>query len=277
MEYVDFRFLERSDSLSLIFKGWEEGEAVAFLSPHDDDVLLGAGGLLRAVQEEGGSPHVIIFSRGDAGYSHPDEKDSIVEQRKKEALKAYGALGLSGDGIRFLALPDFSVMPHVSRIHPQSEGRGIFDELVGFFRSRRISRVVFSSAHLENWDHTAVNYIGVYVAPQAGDAVLAELGQSFSLRSYITYAVWGDFAPRPGGGDIRADFGILSSEEDEERILGALSEFTSQRAIIADIIARRESRRSEGGFLELYQDARLRKPIDYSPYLSLLKECKRLE
>jgi len=48
MEYVDFLSLKRSRNIGLFFPDWKKGEKVAFLSPHDDDVILGAGYLLMA-------------------------------------------------------------------------------------------------------------------------------------------------------------------------------------------------------------------------------------
>jgi hypothetical protein len=47
MQFVDFRTGETSERIATLFPGWERGETVAFLSPHDDDVALGAGFLVR--------------------------------------------------------------------------------------------------------------------------------------------------------------------------------------------------------------------------------------
>lgn len=275
MEFLNFRTLQRSKSISLLFPGWKRGESVAFLSPHDDDIILGAGYLLSSTIENKGIPHVFIFSKGDAGYSSPEEKNSIVEKRKKEAIHAYQTLGVEKENLHFFGLPDFSIMPYVNRFPPR--GKEIFKKLVKIFREKKVERVIFSSGYFENWDHTAVFNIGMYVSPQAGDPVLADLGKTHSVKSYFIYSVWGDFEAcqeEPKG--IRADFGILAGENHEEKIMAAIKTFSSQRKIIGDIVALRKKRKSDEGHLELYKDAGLRKPIDFKPYLELIPKCKKV-
>ena len=105
MEFIDFAERTRSRDLDLIFPGWVQGENVAFYGPHDDDVVLGAGYLLKAVLENGGNPSVLIFCRGDAGYSTPEEKETIVAARKKETLRPT-ADSASGSGTS-----SFSISP----------------------------------------------------------------------------------------------------------------------------------------------------------------------
>jgi len=270
MEFVDFINLKRSGRIHLIFPGWKKGERVAFFSPHDDDALLGAGHLIQATVRSGGVPSVFVFCRGDAGYSSPGEKKGIVERREREAVVAYGRLGVKKQNIRFLNVPDFSLMARLDRRPPW--GKGVFDQIISRLRQQRISRVVFSSGHLEHWDHTAVFYAGVYTSPQAQDPILADLGMPFPAKTYLAYSVWGDFEPAPEGQDVRADLGILAEEEDEKRVIDAIKEFSSQARIIRNIVAHRKKRKTQGGYLELYKSIRLRQPIDYSPYFGLLNK-----
>jgi len=92
----------------------------------------------------------------------------------------------------------------------------------------------------------------------------------FPAKTYLAYSVWGDFEPAPEGQDVRADLGILATEEDEKRVIEAIKEFSSQARIIKNIVAHRKKRKTQGGYLELYKSIRLRQPIDYSPYFELL-------
>ena len=270
MEFVDFVKLKRSGRLSQLFPGWKKGERVAFLSPHDDDALLGAGHLILATVRSGGVPAVSVFCRGDAGYSTPAEKKGIVQRRKIEAVSAYGRIGVKRPDIRFLDIPDFSLMSQLDRRPPW--GKGVFDKIISTLRRGRISRIVFSSGYLEHWDHTAVFYAGVYTSPQAQDPILADLGGPHLVKTYLAYSVWSDFEPTPGGDDIRADLGILATDEDEKRIIEAIKEFPSQARIIKKIVAHRKKRKTQGGYLELYKSIRLRQPINYSPYFKLLNK-----
>jgi LmbE family N-acetylglucosaminyl deacetylase len=278
MEFIDFRAGRRSGRIETIFPGWRPGEAVAFLSPHDDDVVLGAGYLLQAVAAQGGLPHVVVFCRGDAGYTRRRDRRTIVRTRRAEAVAAYGTLGVAPSRLHFFGLPDLSLMGYVDR---KAFGRGgVPDRLIRLLRRHRVGRVVFASPNFENWDHTAVFNLGMYCAPQAGDPILADLGRPHPVLSLLVYAVWGDFGPglsAPASpGSLRADAGILAGDAEEKRIGRAQAAFASQAAVIANTAARqRSSRRGPDGYLELYQSAVVREPVDYAPYFARLKELSR--
>jgi LmbE family N-acetylglucosaminyl deacetylase len=272
MEFVDFRARQRSSSIEILFPGWKRGEAVAFLSPHDDDAVLGAGHLVRAVLESGGHPHVLVFCKGDAGYSAQTEKRTIVRTRRKEAISAYGILGVDAHDVHFFNIPDLSLMSSVNRKMPA--GAGVLDRFLRLLRAHLVSRAVFSSPHFENWDHTAVFNLGMYGAPQAGDPVLADLGRPHPVRTCLVYSVWGDFEPVCGqAGPLRADVGILAGKSEERLVRTSLRAFASQARIMEKTVARqRNGRKGPGGYLELYQRVRVREPIDYRPYFARLEK-----
>ena len=265
MEFVDFGTGARGGDIGLLFPGWKKGEAVAFLSPHDDDAALGAGYLLRAGKRAGGRPLVCVFCKGDAGYSKTEEKRTIVTRRRREAVAAYGLLGVPPEDIHFFGRPDLSLMGQIDRI--MADGRkGVVDELLCVLRTRRAGRVVFTSPSYENWDHTAVHHLGMYVAPQAGDPILADLGAPSPVVSMLVYSVWGDLAPKAGGG-LGADLGIVAGDRDEQAVRKALAAFASQAAIMENTgAARRDARRGPDGWLEIYGRAIVRKPVNYLAY-----------
>jgi LmbE family N-acetylglucosaminyl deacetylase len=272
MEFIDFLSLHRSEKIDLLFPGWEKGEKVAFLSPHDDDVVLGAGYLVKAVVENGGIPVVFIFCKGDAGYSTVEDKKTIVKTRKKETVKAYKGLGVPAGNLFHSEIPDFSLSPYVNRDLPG--GKGLFEEQVRLFRKEKVSRVVFSSGFYEHWDHTAVYQMGIYTSPQAGDPILADLGEPYAPKNYYIYSVWGDFEPAESvWGSIRADKGILADSKQENAVREAVQAFTSQKKIFQAIVELREKRKSEAGYLELYRTVSVRDPIDFKPYFDLLGKC----
>lgn len=266
MEFVDFGTGARSGDIGVLFPGWTKGETVAFLSPHDDDAALGAGYLARAVKKAGGRPLVLVFCRGDAGYSKAAEKRTIVARRRREAVAAYALLGVPEEDIVFFDRPDLSLMGHVDRLMPDGR-KGVVEDLIGVLRARRAARVVFTSPHCENWDHTAVYMLGMYVTPQAGDPILADLGAPSPVVSMLVYSVWGDLAPRTDGAALRADLGILAEDRDEQAVREALAAFASQAAIMANTVAaRRDARRGPDGWLELYARASVREPVNYLAY-----------
>jgi LmbE family N-acetylglucosaminyl deacetylase len=276
MEFVDFLSLRQSQNIELFFPDWKKGEKVAFLSPHDDDVILGAAYLLMATLEHGGSPLVFIFCSGDAGYSSEEDKDSIVRKRKKETKKAYGNLGIGEENIFYSDIPDFSLSPYINRNLPK--GKGLFEEQVKHFRKEQVSRVVFSSGFYEHWDHTAVYHMGIYTSPQAGDPILADLGAPYGPKSYYVYSVWGDFEPTKSDEKVlRADKGILADKDSENQVREAIQAFSSQKKIFKTIVDYREKRKSSSGYIELYKTIQVREQIDFKAYFDLLPACKKEE
>jgi LmbE family N-acetylglucosaminyl deacetylase len=272
MEFINFLKLKKDRHLSLVFPGWKKSERVAFFSPHDDDALLGAGYLILAVRRAGGTPFIFVFCRGDAGYSTRPRKKDIVAQRKKEAIHAYGLLGVKAENIHFFDVPDFSLPCRLDR-RPAC-GEGVFDKTISALRRGRISRVVFSSGHYEHWDHTGVFHAGIYISSQAQDPILADLGKPRPVKTYLAYSVWGDFEPAWGGGGLRADLGILAAEKDEESIAKTIRSFASQSRIVRNIVDRRAARKTAQGYLELYKSYQTRMPIDYAPYFDRLRKMK---
>ena len=78
-------------------------------SPHDDDGILGAGYAILAALANGAQVYVAIFCDGWAGYSTPEESATIVEQRRRETVAAYGALGIPEEHIVRFDYPDLSL------------------------------------------------------------------------------------------------------------------------------------------------------------------------
>ena len=88
-----------SKDIGVLFPGFGENEVLAVMSPHDDDAILGAGYAMLAAQQAGAEVYVVIFCRGDAGYSTVAEKASIEEVRTRETFDCYARLGVPADHI----------------------------------------------------------------------------------------------------------------------------------------------------------------------------------
>ncbi len=276
MEFVDFAARRRGGDPGLVFPGWARGETVAFLSPHDDDAVLGAGCLIQAVAAAGGNPLVLVFCRGDAGYTTIAAKASIIAVRRGETRRAYTSLGVGESDILSFDVPDFALLDTLARRPVDPPGMSLFDRLITVLRSRRVSRIVFSSGHREHPDHTAVFWHALYTAPQAGDPILPDLGPPWPIRSYLAYAVWSDFEPADAGALPAADKGLLADEAVEMRVRAALAEFASQGEILrATVAARRDDRKAEGGYLEPYRTYEIRRPIDAALTKSVLAGMKK--
>ncbi|MGQ9625324.1 MAG: PIG-L deacetylase family protein [Anaerolineae bacterium] len=275
--YFDLERRTRSDDISLLFPGWKAGdERIAVLCPHDDDGLLGAGYAILAAQANGAQVYIFIFCNGCGGYSTVEEKDTIVEVRRKETPAAYSELGISEENIVRFDYPDFSLEPNIGWLMPWG-GEGSVSANLKALRRMKITRVLVPNGYREHMDHEAACRIGAYDSPQVGDNILADWGLAPPVRSCLQYAVWGDFSPEDAivcGRDLslRANRAILASLQVEETIERGIRKFRSQSKVIEGLIAARKSRRNERGVLELYLAFDPRPPLNYGPYHEAIRK-----
>jgi hypothetical protein len=276
--YYDLRRRTKSDDISVLFPGWQgENERILVLSPHDDDGILGAGYALLAALENGAQPHVAIFCDGWAGYSRPEDAGTIVEQRRQETVAAYRALGLPEANIHRFDFPDFSAWPWLGWHLPAGQ-KGTTARVLPVLRRLKPTRLLVPNGYREHIDHEATFRVGAYDGPQVGDAILAEYGFAEPIRSYLQYAVWGDFPPEDAllsdaAVDLRANRAIVAPPEVEGHIGQAVARFESQQQVIAGILeARRRNRVRGRRALELYLAFDPRPPLEYGPYHRLVEE-----
>jgi len=276
--YWNLRDRVSSSSIEVLFPNWQEGrERVMVLCPHDDDGIIGAGYAILSALANGAEVVVWILCDGWAGYSTPEEAGTIVERRREETVVAYGTLGISEDHILRFDYPDFSLWPWLGW-HLPSGGQGTTAVLLPRMRELTPTRLLVPNGYREHIDHEAAFRVGAYDGPQVGDAILAKYGLAEPIRSYLQYAVWGDFSPEDAlvAGvpvELRANRAIVASAHVEERIGLAVEKFASQRQVIAGILeARRRNRVREGRALELYLAFDPRPPLDYEPYHRLIAQ-----
>ncbi len=278
--YYDLRRRVRSEDISLLFPEWLPGdERVLILAPHDDDGILGAGYALLAAQAAGAEVHVAIFCDGWAGYSRPEEAGTIVERRARETVAAYEAMGLSPERIHRFGYGDFSVWPWLGWKLPGGE-EGTISRVLPALRRMKPTRLLVPNGYREHIDHEATFRVGAYDGPQVGDAILAACGFAEPIRSYLQYAVWGDFSPEDAlvaraPAAHRANRAIVAPPVIEERISQAVGRFASQGQVIAGIMeARRRNRVRGARALELYLAFDPRPALDYEPYHRLIAEME---
>jgi len=278
--YYDLRSGARSADLALLFPGWEPGnERVVIVSPHDDDAALGAGYLALAARENGGEVWVTICCDGRAGYSHPGEKDTIVEVRRRETIEAHRRLGIPPERIVRFDFPDYSLFGYLGWLLPGG-GEGTFGKSMRTFRKIQPTRLLVPNGYREHFDHTAAHLLAAFDGPQIGDPTLADWGRAAYPRTTMVYSVWADFSPEDAliegaSARLRANRALVAPPEMEERIAASLRAWCSQGQIIEGLIAQRRGRVFEGGLVELYQAFDPRPILDYSPYHARLREIDK--
>src|SRR5512146_1506049 len=264
--YYDLRRGRKSPWIDLIFPGWAgDQERLLVLSPHDDDGILGAGYLMLAAMANGAQIYLAIFCDGRFGYSRPEEKDTIVAQRRQETLAAYTALGLQEEHILRFDFPDFSIWPRMGW-YQASGDLNAMGRFLPECRKIAPTRLLLPNGYREHLDHEATYRIGAYDGPQAGDAVAADYGRMPPVKSYLQYSVWGDFTPEEALAEgasarVRANRAVQVPLALEETIRAAIWKFQSQSGVLVGLMAARDANRvRDGKGLEVYLDFNPRPP-----------------
>jgi hypothetical protein len=269
--------LKASPHISCLFPDWQQGdERLVILSPHDDDGLLGAGYVVLAALANGAVVYLCILCDGSAGYSTPNEKESIVATRRAETLAAYGVLGLDEKQILRCDYPDFSLIGYEGWSLPNGSG-GSMQRILPLLRHLRATRLLIPNGKREHIDHEATERIGRYDGPQVGDRVLADFGLADPIRSTLQYAVWGDLSPEDAlvngrSPALRGNRAILAPVTFEERVGAALRAYRSQARIIESLLTARRGRRHRDRWLEVYLALDPRPHLDFGPYHNAIEQ-----
>ena len=271
--YYDTNTRDKSYDISTIFPDFGEKEVLAVMSPHDDDAVIGAGYAMLAAQEAGAEVYVVIFCRGDAGYSTVEEKTTIEAVRERETFDCYERLGIPRDHILRMNFPDFSA---ISRIGWElSTGKaGDMPVLLRFLREKKVTRVMIPNHYHEHIDHLATYLMSSFDVPQSGDAALVDYGVPHGVKSTLQYSVWADLDPEDAlvngrASDLRANRILLVDRSVEETIDRAIEAYVSQTEIIKSLVEARKERRTEDGrFIEVYISFDCRPKINFDPYLN---------
>lgn len=271
-QYGNIAKNEICGTINTVFPDFGQQEVLAVMSPHDDDAILGAGYAILAAQQAGAQVYIVIFCRGDAGYSTVAEKCTIEEIRKQETDDCYQRLGIPADHILRLNFPDFSAFGNIG--WEKADGKpGQMPTLLRFLREKQVTRVMVPNHYHEHIDHLAAHLMSSYDVPQAGDAALVDHGTPHPVRSVLEYSVWADLDPEDAlvcgrNSTLRANRVIVADTAAEDRIRNAIAAYVSQAEIIRGLVNAREERRTAGNtYVEVYLTMDCRPKINFRPYI----------
>ena len=276
-KYYDVDRKTVSQDINDLFPGFAENEVLAVMSPHDDDALIGAGYAMLAAQAAGADVYIVIFCRGDAGYSTVEEKDTIEAVREAETFECYKRLGIPADHILRLGFPDFSAFCNIG--WEKADGTpGDMPVILEFFRNKKVTRVMVPNHHREHIDHTAAHIMSSFDVPQAGDAALVDHGTPHAVKSVLEYSVWADLDPTDAlvagrAANLRANRIISVDADVEGKIADGVRAYVSQGEIIKGLINSRTERKTAlGRYIEVYISLDCRPKINLLPYISFVEE-----
>lgn len=279
-KYYDLDERIKTDSIETIFPCWEGSkETVCIFSPHDDDAIIGAGYAIKAALLNSAKVYIFIFCKGNAGYSKIDQKLTIEKIREEETKKSYSYIGIDEKNIIRFNYPDFSVIQNIGW-YLNNGCEGSFKSIIQKLREIKATRLLLPNGYREHIDHTAVNTIGSFDAPQAGDPIVVDWAEPTRIKTVGQYPVWADLSPedmlvnkRKDG--LRANRIVSVDESIESSIRKGILAYESQGEIIKDMINSREQRRTKNGkYIEVYLLFDPRPKMDYEPYKTFTEEME---
>ncbi len=219
-----------------------EKECFLFVSPHDDDVVVGGGLMIQAACEENIDVYVLIATDGSMGYCTMEEKDSISEIRQKETFDCYRALGVPKENIIWMGFPDCQVNAYRGRRAAGKNCPAIIEGFTGlqnaftyYLRDIKPTQCFLPTSSDLHPDHRIVHeefFISLFHA--SGD-IWPELGEATHNVPFVhEMGVYCDF-PQPPNLRIGADEKML------EKKLKGIAAFKSQKQIEALIEIVRKS------------------------------------
>jgi LmbE family N-acetylglucosaminyl deacetylase len=237
------------------------------ISPHPDDGVLGAGGLIQRVVRQHGSVDVVEMTSGDAfakgvvAASHATPVTPVSYRRygslrEREARRAMRQLGLPRSRIRLLGFPDEGLCqladdhsgtaafasPYTRRDSPPVPERLLHDakytgadarrELEDMLVAFRPNLVVIPDAHDEHPDHCATHGL-------AHDAIASAVARGMRppvvLHYLIHYRAWPSDPTAFPAQEPFATLRLSAAERAGKR--RALDEYRTQTAVMPQFIA----------------------------------------
>ena len=178
-------------------------DAWMFVSPHDDDLCIGAGLLIQAAVQAGVEVQVVIVTDGCLGYCGSEQKDSIIEIRRQETLQSFEVLGIPGDHVTFLGFPDGGLTTFIGR-RPAEDGEptvggytGLQNAFTHALRDLRPSRVFVPTRMDLHPDHQITHNELMISLFHASGKIWPELGDPLDVPLVHEMAVYCDFPTDP--------------------------------------------------------------------------------
>ena len=187
--------------LAELFDDWHgPAEKWLFVSPHDDDIVIGGGLIFQVGIAEGVEVHAAVVTDGRMGYCRMEHREMIAAIREKEARKSFAILGLPPERLCFLGYPDGNLKTFCGAFFCNGDaGRagqpsGLQIAFTRLLRQVRPTRVFVPTSADLHPDHRVVHeelLISLFHAqggiwPQLGEP-LAEVPRIYEMAVYCDF------------------------------------------------------------------------------------------
>ena len=200
------------------------------VSPHDDDIVMGAGLWQMAAIEAGADVHLLVVTDGRMGYCSPRQRDAIVDIRKQEVYDSSRCLGLAESNVHFMGMPDCQLAQHQGRrraTHNEDNiagYTGLCNTFVHHLRKLRPDRVLVPAATDLHPDHQVTHNELMISLFHASGEIWPELGKPTPVPAVYELAVYCDFAQPP-------NLQVKSDDAAFQKKLDAVAAYQSQLQI----------------------------------------------
>ena len=135
---------------------------VVVFAAHPDDDILGCGGTIAKLTQEGSKVHIVFLADGESSRNDIADINSLIQQRKQNAKEALKILGC--DSIEFLDFPD-------NRLD-SLDLLDVVKKIEGFIDAYKPYTIFTHYAHDLNIDHQIThNAVVTACRPQPGHCV----------------------------------------------------------------------------------------------------------
>lgn len=193
----------RTDRLADVIEGSESGATWLFVSPHDDDLCIGAGLTMQAARQAGIDVQVLIVTDGCLGYCRAEQRDSIVEIRRAETYESFEMLGVKRKHVTYIDYPDGGLVPLVGR-RAARDGERAIEGYVGlqnaftfYLREIRPTCVFVPTPTDLHPDHRITHSELMISLFHASGDIWPELGAPLAVPQVIELAIYCDFLDAP--------------------------------------------------------------------------------
>lgn len=215
---ADYRILARAGAAPSLAEPW------LFVSPHDDDALIGAACWLQAI---GANAHVAIVTDGSMGFGETAQAATIASRRRNEAAAAYAEAGVTR--LHRLEYPDGSLARHTGSVMQGGKPAGLDCDLTRLYRALKPAHVVTTDPADWHPDHRATFDSARMALFHARAEIWLELGAVLQhMPALYSFAVYAPPAGPP-------DYCLQAGPALVARKARAMAKFGSQQGILAQL------------------------------------------
>ena len=227
-----------------VWPDWKgDKESWLFVSPHDDDIVLGAGLTFICAVESGVRVSAVVTTTGEAGYCRPEHRGNVQNIRRSECKKSFEMMGMSSDNLIQFDYPDADFVVHLGhRLTDDPNCKtaiagasGLQNSYVWALRKMQPTRVFLPTLTDIHPDHKMAHEEFVMSIFHAQGNIWPELGTPIpEIPKLYEYATYCDFLTPP---TIR----VKTSEDLFNKKLDAILAYKSQEQIELSIENQRKA------------------------------------